>query len=227
MKSQRRHELKENVLGQELGKGWQFVKQYGNYLAWGLLGVAVVGLLVVWGVKSKRDADQRVQARYYELTSANANVEPGAVIPGLIELTEQTRDRRIAGLAAVEVGNRHLDQLVAAGQGLPADQRQALAQEAVKYYRIALDRFADQTGVAANAHYGLAKLAETSGDFAMARTEYEATFASAPQGSPMRQTATDAMERVDRLQTPVRLAPGTQPASAPATGPATAAAPTL
>ncbi len=47
MKSQRRHELQQNVLDEELGKGIAFLKRWGFHLA---MGVVVVIVLIWLGV---------------------------------------------------------------------------------------------------------------------------------------------------------------------------------
>jgi tetratricopeptide (TPR) repeat protein len=228
MKADRRHELKENALSSELLTLWGFLKRHGNLIAWVALGAAIVVLLIVWSVRSSRAADERLRDQYYELTLRAETDE--SVLNGLRELSDNKKNPQIAALAAVGVGDR-LSLLAAIN---PA-QRQAMIREAADYYDKAIRSAGDQAYIVAKAHFGLAKLNETAGDFEAAKRHYQAAIGAVPVGDPVRKQAEDGLAKLDNLRTPVLMAatapatepdtqPATQAATTPATGPATATA---
>jgi hypothetical protein len=222
MKSERRHELKESALANELVKLGQFLKKRGNLIAWGVLIAAVIALLIVWYLKSEAGKDERIRGEFSQALMRDD--EPS--LQTLMALSEQTREKRVAAEAALAVAER-LQRMAVLGEKIPAEVRQQQMQRAGEFYAKALRTGGQYSTVAAKAHMGLARIAEMNRDFDAAATEYQAAYDVAIAGEPVKAQAKAALDRLPQLREPVRMAstaPSTAPASAPATAPAAGAA---
>ena len=245
MKSQRRHDLKQSALGNELVLIRDFLKRRGNLLAWIALAVALVILVVVYvrGREQGRLTSVRVQWEHYKTQEQNPEARFEDLLVALKPLAEQDVDRRIAVQATLRMGDHYLLRSILGqtagpeqqevGRPLSRSEQKELADKAAEQYRQALQDFSDMPVFAARAHVGLAKLAETRGEFDQAAKHYQSAIdLKAPAVS---QVAQEGLARLVELKSPVRMAttapapklpvPQTLPSAEPATRPATQPAP--
>jgi len=221
MRAQRRHELHRNELYAELARLVEFVKKWRTYIVWGLaLGV----LAVLAGVYMVRSAERKrlSLADTYDRLSFDATTTPDAFLDGMKTLADSA-DRRLAAMAAFQIGDYYYWGSIAAG-GMSGDpRRKELADQAAAYFRRTIRDFPDQPLPVAQAHIGLAKLAESEGDFAAAAKEYQAvTTMKDLAGYPIVADARQGLGELDGIKGPVRMATTT---SAPAgAAPGTSAA---
>jgi len=219
MKSRRRHELKENVLSHKLSEAVGFFRRYGTRLAWGALIVAIVALVAVYAINRRKQKRAELWAEYYSLISSIEKNEDWFVRAR--NLAEQDSEDRVAALACVALGDTYSAAAAGLMDDVPLGQPPAgLAEE---YYRRVLQQFSERRVAVGSARLGLARLAETKGDFEAARREYDAILGMGElAGQPVVVLAGSGRKRLERLQTPVIMAtrkPTTQPASRPATQP--------
>jgi hypothetical protein len=225
MKAQRRHELQQNVLGAELNRGLEFVKERRTPLVWGVV-LLVLAVFVVWHTVSKARATQRDLQTTYDRLTGTPSLPAQEFLDGMKSLSESS-NKPIAALATVQVAKFYLSRFSAAG-GMVADpQQKALADQASAYFRRAIQKFGDQRSIVAESHLGLARLAESIGDFAAAANEYQAVTGMMDlAGTPVGVEAMTALAKLDRIKTPVRMATtssapsATAPAKAPTLAPA-------
>ena len=222
MKSQRRHELQHNVLDAELVKTLDFFKKHGMRLLWGVLIVAVVVLAIRWYVVGRANARAEYAARYSALSGVVAYAsgeQREAAISGLKALVEDQRVDRLAALACVDLGDAYAARMIEVSD--PAE-RDSLAEQARKHYRQAIERFPTVPLAVGKARIGLAKLAESFGDFEEAAQQYRAAEdLVALSGQPVAILARAGRDKIEDLSQPVSLAttaPATRPAEAEATG---------
>ena len=219
MKSQRRHDLRENVLGHELSQSWQFVKRYGNYFLWGLLITVLVAMLIAFAVKAKGDNDRKVATDFFDLNNSSADADPRVIREGYARLTDQTRNRDIAAMSCIALGDKLSRELLVISGKADQGERNAMITDAARFYEKAINLFPDKPLATTQAYLGLARLAENVGKFDEAKKYYQAAIQVAPPGTPFKQQAQAGLDSVDSLSRPVRMAttaPSTQPASAPA-----------
>jgi len=82
-----------------------------------------------------------------------------------------------------------------------------LSDQAAAYYRRAIEKFPTERLAVAEAHLGMARLAEGAGDLATAAQEYKTVKDMADlAGMPPPQEAAEGLDRLDRIKTPVRMA---------------------
>lgn len=205
MRAQRRHELQHNVLDAELARGIEFIRQHRTVIIWSVVLAAAAILAITYAVRSAQNRKQSLQRRYDHLISS-ATVTPQEFLDGMKSLAESS-DEHLAALATIQVGKYYAAQFLAAG-GVPTDPRQRdLSDQAAAYFRRAIKKFPDRSLAVAEAHLGLARLAEGAGDFATAAEEYK-TVTEMPglAGTPQPIEAALALNRLDSLKTPVRMA---------------------
>jgi len=223
MKSTRRHELQENVLAIEIGRIAEFLKKRGNYLATGLLVVA----LIVFGFVflGRRAQSKRLDLQHQWDVALTGSLKPEEKTSRLTALAEQRDNERIAALANVELGYEMASRALASNN---AAERRELLNQAARWYQLAIGEFPKQDLAVAKAHFGMAKLRETVGDFKAAAAEYQkVNEITSVSGYPVHQLAELALLQLKTLQSPVRMvttAPATQPTTAPAVGPTSAPA---
>lgn len=220
MKRQRRHELQHNVLDAELAKVVAFVKRRGTHLAGGLLIAAILVFVIVSLVGSSRAADEQRQRQFYQQIRAQGTggLDAGKRIDVLKSLAGQDGDERLAALATVAVGDAYANQAAVARPHMAAEGLRELTDQAARWYEKAVGNFRDQPLATAKGHYGLAKLAETRGDFDAAREHYAAIreMRGLLVGQPVQLFALEASNRLAEITDPVRMA-STAPADPNAT----------
>lgn len=237
MKSERRHELKENALASEFGKMRSFFDRYGNYVLL-VAGAAVLIFVVtwVWHGRSQR-ARAEENALFENAQMSVLEKGPGAkpALADLANLAENAHVKALGAKAAVLSGDVYLQvyiEAVAKGQEeQAADARKSVEQ----YYRLALDKYKGQTLQAAQAHYGLGVMHETAGQRDEALKEYKVAAELGGKNYQIGKMAAEAGKALESQSQPARLAtttsaPGgaivfrpttsTAPASMPASGPA-------
>jgi len=220
MKSTRRHALQENVLAIEIGRIVEFLKKRGNHLATGLLVLA----LIVFGYVflTRRAQSRRLELQLQWDRAVAGNPKPEERVSALTALAEQSDDERLAALAGVELGYEFASRALAARTD---SEKSALLEKARSWYLVTLEKFPEQTLAVAKAHYGMAKILETVGQFKQAAEYYQRIKNVADlAGYPIAQLAEAGLRQIKSLQTPVNMAataPATQPTSAPAPAPAT------
>lgn len=217
MKSQRRHELKENVLGSELGKTVEFLKKRGSWIAWGILIAALIALISVYAYKKHRAALYGPLAEYNAVR--NSRLEPAERMERLEALADQDKNTRIAALASIAYADECAEQALLGGAELPEIDKKSLLEKAGGYYRRVIGDFSDMPVMVARARLGLGKLAESRGDFEAARQEYEAVMRMTKLANhPLASHAKDCLDSLKRLASPAPMAASTpaEPASAPA-----------
>ncbi len=225
MKSQRRHELHYNELGQTLANLLEWAKKYGNYLAWGALLASVVVLVAVFVNRSR---DKALQERQNDFDRAVANQDPDVRLNGLAKIADEDGDKFITARATELVADEYASRIIS-GQGKASTEKlQEFSDRAKQYYQRLIDNFNEYPALAAEGHFGLAKLAENRGDFDTASVEYLAAKKASPPDYPIWFRADEGLRELDKLRQKVSFAttaPATQPASAPAaTRPATSPA---
>jgi hypothetical protein len=223
MKSQRRHELQQNILNAELAKSVKFLKEKKTTVVWAVtLVVAAVlaGFLIINNIRSRHLRDQAL----YDRLTVSPLTSDEEFIDGMNRLAAGG-DKRLAALANVQLGNyfsKHL--LFAGGAGDQAEQKE-LADQAASYYQKAIQDFPEQRLAVAEAHVGLAKLAEWRRDFATAAQEYQAVISMSDMaGQPVAVQAYESFASLNSLKNPVKLAT-TSSAPSAASKPAAKSAP--
>jgi len=222
MKTQRRHELHENVLGNELRQVAEFIKKHGNAIAWGVLIIALIVFVIVYARSRAQQKTARLHLQYDQATT-DPTLTPDDRVRLLEELLHQDDEEAIAAMVAIDLGDEFARRMILAGPEEDPAEWKRLSEKAAGYYWQVLDRFADQRAAIAKAHLGLAKLAETRRDFDTARTEYQTILKMVDlTGQPVLQQAEEDLKKLDLLVESVRMATTapTQPAEEPAEEPA-------
>ena len=214
MKARRRHELQHNVLDAELARGVDFLRRRRTLIVWSLVLVAAGILAITYAVRSAQAKERSLQDTYDRLITSPA-VTAQEFLDGMKSLAECT-NKRLAAMATVQVGKYYSAQFLAAG-GVWADPRERdLGDQAAAYFHRAIDQFSDHRQVVAEAHLGLGRLAESTGDFAAAAGEYKTVKGMADLvGTPAVTEATEALGRLDRIKAPVRMASTSSAPAAP------------
>ena len=225
MKSQRRHELHYNELGQSLANLLEWAKKYSNYLAWGALLAAVVVLVAVLVNRSRNKTLMERQNDYDRAITAS---DPEVRLTSLAKIADEPGDEFITIQATERVADEYANRIIS-GQGKASpDKLKEFAYQAKQYYQRLIDKAKEYPAMAAEGHFGLAKLAENDGNFEGADAEYREARKVSPPNYPILAFADEAIKKLALLRQNVNFAttaPATQPASAPAaTRPATAPA---
>jgi hypothetical protein len=206
MKSKRRHELKQNTLDAELGKALAWLKVNGTKLALGLLVIAVIALGVSLYRRHSRTSIAEVQGQYEKLRvqSMSMDSDPQDVIAGFRALSQQEKIPWIAADSLVRIGNVNLAMTTAAKE---PQAREKYAAEATAAYEQVLSQWRNQPAAFGAALVGLARVAETRGEFETARGRYEqAANDPALKGYPIADVARQSLRALSALEQPVRLA---------------------
>lgn len=206
MKSRRRHELQDNVLRKELSKAVEFFREYGTYLVWGGVVVALVLLVTMYSISKSRQRRRDIHIRYEEAMT-NRTITVDVRLKDLKALADQDTNRDIAADACLAVGDLSAARLARAGSSTLKIERKGYGDEAETYYRKAIAGFGDRPAIVGRAHLGLARLAESRRDFDTAEAEYQVVLA-APQlkGGPLADAATKSLETLDELRLRVAMA---------------------
>jgi len=225
MKSQRRHELQYNELGQSLTNLIAWVKKYSNFLAWGALLAAVVVLVVVF---LNRSNEKKLAERQNDFDHAVTASDPDVRLNGLIKIADEQGDKFLTARATQLVADEYSSKIISGqGKATPEELKQFSAK-AKDYYHGVINNFQEYPSMVAQAHFGLAKLAENAGDFDTASVEFRAAKDVSPAGYPILAAADEGLKGLATLRQEVKFAttaPATQPSTAPApTRPASAPA---
>lgn len=217
MKAKRRHQLQENDLARELVKIGQFLKEHGNKLATGALVVAVLIFAYVLFFGGTDTEMLAIQRSWGDIMTGRS--DQARRVEMLQNLTEQTRDRRIAALAGAQLGYEYATRALVAGT---SSERQANQTAAAQEYQRVLSEFGSYPEAVAKAHYGMAKLHETQGRLNEAAVEYKKVVdQSELTGYPVRLLAEMNLRGLARLREPVNLVSTPPPAMTRPAGPTT------
>ena len=218
MKSQRRHELQENILGQELGKFVAFIRAHANALSWGLLALAVVVLVGALWYKHSKSQEAQLRADFDAVVRMQSDLAPTERIARMKDLLARDTDKMRLAIVAYEIGREYATKMLMA----PQEEKKALADQAADYYRMVIEKYPAQYVSAAKSHLGLAKVHESTGDFKSAESEYQDVMqmSALSAGYPLVEFANEARAALDELKQPVVFA-----TTAPSTEPTTTSAP--
>lgn len=235
MKSERRHDLKENALAKKIIELPDFRRKWGGRLALAALAVVVVGALIYNRMNA---AEGRHREAEVQLTLARgladelrfAPFDPSRPIePRDISVRQTAYDK---GRAAVErvreltSDNKLLAQasiteadLAFALANLPVPPgaatrpaefatrppRDELMKQAAASYQDVIDHYADQPVAFANARLGLATINENRGDWDMANTQYQALRTASSVPQMYRQIAENRAKQLEQIKQPALL----------------------
>jgi tetratricopeptide (TPR) repeat protein len=235
MKSERRHELQENILSHGLAQTVDFCRRNANALSWGALGVAVLVLLAALWYRYSSGQNEKLQYEFSTLVlMPQQEMKPEERLDKLKDLAKRDSNEQRLAAVTYEIGREYAFRALVA----PEIDRKALSDQASSYFTQVIQKYAKENLLVAKAHLGLAKLAETQGDFNTAQAQYQAVLNMASVSDyPVAVLAKEAREAMEQFRQPIvfaTTAPSTQPtttsapasASAPASGPATSAATT-
>lgn len=177
MKSQRRHELSENVLVSEYDKARDFLKKHGNKVMLAVMAVVLVAVVsYVWykkAVTGRADENTNFEnSQMIVMTQGTAGKDGKAALEALAGLAYNAHNPAIAAKAAVLTGDAYLKALVESGQTGQPEQADENRRKAEEFYRLAINKYKDQKLQAAQAHYGLGVLYESNNDAAKAQEEF-------------------------------------------------------
>jgi len=179
MKSERRHELQQNLLADWLGRQIQAIKPYQNAILLAVAAVFVAAALYGWW---SRQSGQTAAAAWNRVIEATLLSGPGEMNPTeYASVQEQSPNTTAAECAAVVAGDLHL----AYGCNLLFVNKATANQElrkAVENY----SRVLESSRVASlreRATFGLARAAEAQGDLEKPVAYYEQIPRDWPQGA--------------------------------------------
>jgi hypothetical protein len=220
MKKSRRQELKTNELSEQLKAAYQWMNQHSNYLAGGLIVIAMV-MVIGWVVHGRQlRAEQAAWNRYNDLRQAESVTQLD--IDQADELIQEFQND--AELGPVVMGlkadllyewaldlNPHEEQ----------EQRVELLTQARKVSQQLIERFSDRPTVMAEARMRLAAVEESlyltdAGDKEKIRKLYEKLMEN--KAGPYQALAKELLSTLDDRLAELELAT-TQPAEAVTTQP--------
>ncbi len=215
MKSERRHELKENVLAHELVQFKDFYNKYGKWLITCLF-VVLLGWLSYRLYRSsvnKTLADQTLQfdSAQNDLLMGDSQQREAAART-LADLARSAKDSILAGRAAARLGDYYVEELRRALPGNRPEADEHLAN-ARRYYKLILDKHVDSDVLAARASFGLGALAQDLGEHDEARAHFKKVSSFAQFGSLLALRAKEQLAMLKKAPTSVSFS---QPAAAPA-----------
>lgn len=215
MKSERRHELKQNVLGAELNKAFGFFRTHGKLVAYGVLGIAAVLLVYVWVQRHAQNKERDAQADFTRLVMGGEARKEN--LPQLEAIIDGDSNDFRAAFACVAAGDVYMNVAMAGGATLPAQERTEALAKARGYYEKAVEKFPNQPGAAAKALLGLAAVTEIEKGLAAARKpvdEAAALKATAVGGVLAQRTVQewDELASVGAMRQKPLVPPSTQPA---------------
>jgi len=217
MKSRRRHELKENVLAQELGKLKEIFSKYGNWILVGL-AAAVIVLLIVRHYTGRESARYREDKAQFEKLLTDEKIPEKDRLAGLTALAETAKDPVLAASAAIWAGDFCCERYLRALHSSDASEAQDYRRKAEDLYKMIISAHPERKLFVAKAHLGLGVLAENAGDFAAAEQQYRNVAPLVNSGYPVAQEAARRLEMRQAWSQPVEFATTlpTQPATATA-----------
>ncbi|MFP4141142.1 MAG: hypothetical protein ACOCZU_07905 [Planctomycetota bacterium] len=203
MKSERRHELQQNELDQELHEMVRWFRRNASRVIW--IVILVIGLVIAgwYWVYNARQANAAIQGQFTQaVVFPSPELTQAEQIRNLQELSEAD-NRSIAAAAILRMGNIYLLQTTTLPQ--PMEAVQAGERAVLQFNRVIKD-FAQLPDMVAGAYYGLAKEAEGREDWTQAREYYE-KVANMPQlsGNPVLLLAQGGLNDLAGLKEPVYL----------------------
>jgi tetratricopeptide (TPR) repeat protein len=205
MKSERRHELQHNLLDEEIMQVWKFLQKYLTHILTGIAAILLLLVIIYWWRSAAQSTFNRQYGEYSRLAvNAGGNVPLDQRIQGLDELAQSASYPRLAVLSRLALGDACRQAAIIS----QAPNEQAnFRNRARDAYQAALnDRNADPLQ-RANAHFGLAKVAEGQGEFDSAREHYDQILQMSDlQNLPVYQFAQRERQGLERRSQPVLLA---------------------
>jgi len=199
MKTERRHDLKHNVLDNELAKIVDFFREYGNRIFWAVMILAALVLAFLFARTQIRKRNLETRREYLQL-QVDRGPSIGEQIADWTDYADSTRNRKLAGLALVRAGDGNLDRFLTGGEE-PGETYLARAED---LYKRVLADFADQALPVAMAQLGLGTVALNRNDLDQARSHYQAVLAiRGASGTPVAAKARNLIEQLPSLAEPV------------------------
>ncbi len=221
MKSDRRHELKENELAHAVEVGREFLRKHGSTTGLAVVVVVAAVLVATFMIRAREADMEDVWQRKSQLS-----FEPDVARESLDALramaAESNNDKLVLSALLIQ-GEQALR--LAADAGLKSDQElNDIAREA---YQTLLRRFAKNPLISGRARLGLATVAENDfavdGDLAHKAEAIEQLAAvmddTALHTTPYYRIARDRREALDKTFTQVVFAPPLPPEEAASVGP--------
>lgn len=199
MKSERRHQLKSSELGDMLEQAKVYAAENWSKIA--SVAVLVIVLIAV-GLYIRHSRSQEVAQNWQQMFAVlNRDTSAGKI--DLEQIALQSSDKNLAAIAWKVLGDQYLNRWLLAED----IQRDDLAREARKAYMQILDQYQDNTLAVADAHIGLAVLAENLGQWSDARDHCQ-KIVSDPRfvGTIFAALAQNRLANLNRWQEPVVFA---------------------
>ncbi|MEI7837375.1 MAG: hypothetical protein WCK05_13320 [Planctomycetota bacterium] len=171
MKSERRHELKQNTLDAELVKAYGFFRTHGKLVAWAVLGIAAVGLGYVLIQRHGQNKDRVAQEDFSALVLGGKLTKDTLVRLDAI-IDDDANDFR-AAYACVAAGDMLINSVISGGAAMTVQERAEAIAKGKTYYAKAVERFPDQPGAGAKAWLGMAAAMAQEKGLAAAREPLE------------------------------------------------------
>ncbi|MCY2924420.1 MAG: hypothetical protein NT031_03125 [Planctomycetota bacterium] len=185
MKSERRHELKQNDLDAELVKALGFFRTHGRLVGWVVLGLAAVALGYVLIQRHGESKELAAQDDFNKLVAGGEAKKDS--LPRMNAIIDGDSNSFRAAYTCAAAGDMLVNSVLAGGADMTPQDRTEALDKGKEYYTKAIEKFSDQPGSAAKACLGLAVTAEQEKGLAAARRTLQQWEELASVG-PMRQS---------------------------------------
>jgi len=230
MKSQRRRQLKTNVLAQQIEHAPDLLKQYGGKILLLIVVAALASILVRRIISSRQEAQRtarsqlaiardsinelsRGDAQFFDPESRAANRRRLSLDAqnAIRAVRENTSDTTLLAEASIADGdlNWHLANLppipgsaTRSSLNLP-ETPDAYLKRAQDAYQFVLNNYPDDHFAAAAAHFGLAAIAEDRNDWNTAQSHYNAVINDPAAYESYKTIARERLDRLAEIQKPV------------------------
>lgn len=187
MKSERRHELEQNVLAQWMAQKIEQINPYSSI-------IVVVGLVIVVGLTGYTWWVRSTDTRSEEGWNAFADALASGVTSDLVDVAERFPNTSVSHWSMLVAADMHLQGGCSLRFQSYAQANQELDQ-AVDLYMIVLTQSSDSE-LRERAMFGLARAQETQGDLEQARENYQNVVDQWPDG-PYTQVASQRLAQLD------------------------------
>lgn len=216
MKSERRHELKQNDLDAELVKALGFFRTHGRLVGWVVLGIAAVALAYVLVQRHGESKELAAQDDFNNLVAGGEAKKDN--LPRMNAIIDGDSNSFRAAYTCAAAGDMLVNSVLVGGADMTPQDRTEALDKGKEYYTKAVEKFSDQPGAAAKACLGLAVTAEQEKGLAAAREPMEraAKFkANAVAGVLAQRTLQqwEELASVGAMRQSVLTPPTTQPVS--------------
>ena len=194
MKSQRRHDLQQNALDEELGKGINFLKKWLWHM---IMGVACIIILTYIGISIYNNYQV---GKMNEQTQLSAWINQKAATDDEVKEAREELAEQTGKTGAIATFLQGRDKMIEASKlgSTDAQDKAKLRSEASAKFNKVISDFDDCPNIHAKARMGLARLAEDSGDFSEAISQYKEIVAdSALVGHPIYTLAGESKRRLE------------------------------